>query len=58
VESAILDGEIAVPDKTGRTIFASLMAHRLDARFYAFDLLWLNGQDLRALPPLPPCKTY
>ena len=23
---------------------------RADARFYAFDLLWLNGEDLRQLP--------
>jgi bifunctional non-homologous end joining protein LigD len=51
-ESAILDGEIAVPHKTGRTIFARLREHREEARFYAFDLLWLNGQDLRALPLL------
>ena len=51
-ESAILDGEIAVSHKTGRTLFARLMEHRKEARFYAFDLLWLNGQDLRALPLL------
>jgi bifunctional non-homologous end joining protein LigD len=50
--SAILDGEIAVPHQTGRTHVATLMEHRQDARFYAFDLLWLNGQDLRALPLL------
>ncbi len=51
-ESAILDGEIAVPHKTGRTLFARRMEHREEARFYAFDLHWLNGQDLRALPLL------
>jgi len=49
-ESAILDGEFAVSHKTGRTLFARLREHRQEARFYAFDLLWLNGQDLRALP--------
>ena len=51
-ESAILDGEFAVPHQTGRTLFARLREHREEARFYAFDLLWLNGQDLRALPLL------
>ncbi len=51
-ESAILDGEIALPHETGPTIFARLMEHREQARFYAFDLLWLNGEDLRALPLL------
>ena len=52
VEEAILDGEITVPHHTGRTLFARLMEHREEARFHAFDLLWLNGQDLRALPLL------
>jgi bifunctional non-homologous end joining protein LigD len=28
------------------------MHHREKARFYAFDLLHLNGQDLRSLPLL------
>jgi ATP-dependent DNA ligase len=28
VDDAILDGEIAVPDETGRTVFADLMHHR------------------------------
>ena len=51
-ESAILDGEIAVPHKTGRTVFARLLEQREEGPFYAFDLLWLNGQDLRALPLL------
>jgi bifunctional non-homologous end joining protein LigD len=52
VDDAILDGEIAVPDETGRTVFADVMHHRQKARLYAFDLLQLNGQDLRSLPLL------
>jgi len=48
VDDAIVDGEIAVSDKSGRTVFATLMQHRAEARFYASDLPWLNGQDLRA----------
>jgi bifunctional non-homologous end joining protein LigD len=51
-EVAILDGELAVPDQTGRTVFAAMMKHRQQARFYAFDLLYLNGEDLRNLPLL------
>jgi bifunctional non-homologous end joining protein LigD len=51
-EVAVLDGELAVPDHTGRTVFAAMMKHRQQARFYAFDLLYLNGEDLRQLPLL------
>jgi bifunctional non-homologous end joining protein LigD len=51
-EVAVLDGELAVPDQTGRTVFAAMMKHRQQARFYAFDLLYLNGEDLRQLPLL------
>jgi bifunctional non-homologous end joining protein LigD len=51
-EVAVLDGELAVPDHTGRTVFAAMMKHRQLARFYAFDLLNVNGEDLRKLPLL------
>lgn len=50
VDMAILDGELAVPDKHGRSVFASIMKRRKDVRYFAFDILWLNGQDLRGLP--------
>jgi bifunctional non-homologous end joining protein LigD len=40
-EVAVLDGELAVPDHTGRTVFAAMMKHRQQARYYAFDLLYL-----------------
>jgi hypothetical protein len=49
-EGVILDGELAVTDHMGRTIFADLMQRRNLARYFAFDLLWLNGEDLRHLP--------
>jgi bifunctional non-homologous end joining protein LigD len=49
---ALLDGELAVPDAHGRTVFAALMKRRREARFYAFDLLWVDGEDLRSLPLL------
>jgi bifunctional non-homologous end joining protein LigD len=51
-QRAILDGEIVVLDEKGRSTFFDLMAHRGEPRYYAFDLLWLNGIDLRSLPLL------
>lgn len=54
VSNAILDGEIVVLDGKGVSRFNALMttkAHNV-AVFYAFDLLWLNGADLRSLPLL------
>jgi bifunctional non-homologous end joining protein LigD len=51
-EMAVLDGELAVPDETGRTVFSELMKGRKRTRYFAFDLLWLNGEDLRRLPLL------
>src|SRR5688572_30879505 len=49
-EVAVLDRELAVPDQSGRTVFAAMMKHRQQARFYAFDLLYLNGEDIRNGP--------
>lgn len=49
VRDAILDGEIVVMSE-GRPDFYSLMMNRKSASYVAFDLLWLNGRDLRALP--------
>jgi ATP-dependent DNA ligase len=37
-------------DDTGRPIFLDLLRRRKPAAFVAFDLLWLNGEDLRTLP--------
>lgn len=34
----------------GRAIFADIMKHRKTARYFAFDLLFLNGEDLRSAP--------
>jgi bifunctional non-homologous end joining protein LigD len=55
VESCILDGEAVVYGTTGRPDFQALRrelgarrSHRL--RYHAFDLLALNGQDLRPSP--------
>jgi bifunctional non-homologous end joining protein LigD len=58
VTDALLDGEAAVVGADGRTSFQSLQnsfergrgAPRRDVTYFAFDLLWLNGRDLRQLP--------
>jgi bifunctional non-homologous end joining protein LigD len=49
VKNAILDGELVCLDDDGRSIFLDLRRRSRDACFYAFDLLWLDGQDLRGL---------
>ena len=54
--AAILDGEVIVQDERGVSDFEALSAairwlpHTL--RFYAFDILHLNGEDLRDQPLL------
>jgi bifunctional non-homologous end joining protein LigD len=50
VENAVLDGEIACVDDSGRSIFNDLLFRRRGCVFFAFDLLYLNGEDLRGLP--------
>jgi bifunctional non-homologous end joining protein LigD len=52
VDNAVLDGELAVMDEVGRILSAPIMKKRLDARYFAFDLIWLNGKDLRREPLL------
>jgi bifunctional non-homologous end joining protein LigD len=47
VRSAILDGEIVSLDEDGRQIFRRMLAGRGHVHYAAFDLLWLNGRDLR-----------
>jgi bifunctional non-homologous end joining protein LigD len=49
VENAILDGEIVCLDSEGRSRLNLLFRHRAEPAFYAFDLPWLNGKDLRGL---------
>jgi bifunctional non-homologous end joining protein LigD len=50
-DNAILDGEIVCLDpKDGRSLFADLMFHRTEPSFYAFDVLTVEGQDLRDRP--------
>ncbi|TGV11481.1 DNA ligase D [Mesorhizobium sp. M8A.F.Ca.ET.173.01.1.1] len=53
--SALIDGEIVAIDNQGRTNFSMLktgIAAGMPLKFYAFDLLELNGQDLSTQPLL------
>jgi bifunctional non-homologous end joining protein LigD len=67
--TAILDGELVVTDPHGRTLFAPMMKGAHDqVLYFAFDVLWLDGKDLRLLPLLrrksilkrilPPCSQH
>ncbi|KAA2235555.1 DNA ligase D [Salinarimonas soli] len=52
--SALIDGELVVEDDTGVSSFSALQADIKAGRgdrlvFYAFDLLYLDGTDLRSL---------
>ena len=50
VENAVLDGEIACVDDSGRSVFNDLLFRRRECVFFAFDPPFLNGEDLRELP--------
>ena len=43
----VLDGEIICVDRRGRPQFKDLLFHRGEPRFFAFDLMMADGQDLR-----------
>lgn len=50
VRDAILDGEVVAVDDEGRTDFRALQHGRGWLHYAAFDVVWLNGKDLRAQP--------
>jgi bifunctional non-homologous end joining protein LigD len=49
-QSAVFDGEIVCLNDDGKPEFRDLLHRRREPRFVAFDLLWLNGQDLTYAP--------
>jgi len=54
VKSALIDGEVVVLDKSGKTSFADLQAAFQDGKkahltYFAFDLLHLDGHNLRGM---------
>ena len=50
VDDAIIDGEVIVADETARPQFYELLRVPRRASYVAFDVLWLDGTDLRSLP--------
>ena len=48
----VLDGELACVDNDGLTQFDALMSGQSSAHFFAFDILLLDGEDLRDRPCL------
>lgn len=48
--TCVLDGEIVCLGPDGRALFDTLFYRRAEPYLYAFDLLWLDGCDLRSLP--------
>jgi len=50
VRDAIMDGEVICLDTNGVSRFSYLLGKKWEPVLYAFDLLWLNGEDLRKLP--------
>jgi bifunctional non-homologous end joining protein LigD len=50
VDDAILDGEVIAADETGRPQFSDLVRRTRAPAYAAFDILWLDGADLRSLP--------
>jgi bifunctional non-homologous end joining protein LigD len=55
VDDAILDGEVVALDKKGLASFADLQAafqegKQSELTYFAFDILHLNGRNLRGLP--------
>ena len=54
-DEAILDGEVVVLDEKGTSSFSRLQAafeqgEAATLTYFAFDLLYLNGRDMRGLP--------
>lgn len=48
--SVVLDGEIVALNERGEPQFYDLLRRRGDAHFIAFDILHLDGRDLRDVP--------
>jgi bifunctional non-homologous end joining protein LigD len=53
-KNVIIDGEIAALDSEGKSSFQLLQSYRIGKQpplvYYAFDLLFLEGTDLRSAP--------
>src|SRR5687767_14241747 len=47
---AILDGQVVALNRQGKPVFPDLLRGQGFIAFAAFDLIWLDGADLRPLP--------
>ena len=47
---AVIDGEVVAFDAKGATRFQELMTPGVEHHYMAFDLLWLDGEDVRGRP--------
>jgi bifunctional non-homologous end joining protein LigD len=50
VDDAVIDGEVIAADETGRPQFYDHLRGTRAPAYVAFDIAWLNGEDLRSLP--------
>jgi bifunctional non-homologous end joining protein LigD len=50
VRDAIFDGEVVALDRNGRPSYRELLRRTSTVAYAVFDVLWLNGRDLRSLP--------
>jgi bifunctional non-homologous end joining protein LigD len=50
VDDVVIGGYVIAADKTGRPQFYDLLRGTRAPIYVTFDLLWLNGVDLRCLP--------
>lgn len=50
VAEAVVDGEVVSLDEAGISRFQRMADPDAERRFVAFDLLWLDGEDLRSRP--------
>lgn len=55
--TAVLDGEITYLDSNGKPQFYELMVVQMAPTYCAFDVLWLDGRDLRSTPLHEPRRT-
>jgi hypothetical protein len=53
VDEAVIDGEAIAADETGRPQFCDLLRGARAPAYVAFDILWLDGVDLRHIASFP-----
>jgi bifunctional non-homologous end joining protein LigD len=49
-DNVVIDGEVIAYQENGRPLFLDLLRKNQHLAFAAFDILWLDGLDLRPMP--------